>query len=68
LPPYARIACWYRLAKPFSTHNQMLTANGRLRRGRIARRLPALLAESRTLAPAATAGMTNHVLQEINPC
>jgi long-subunit acyl-CoA synthetase (AMP-forming) len=68
LPPYARIAHWHRLAEPFSTHNQMLTANGRLRRERIARRLPALLAESRNQAPAATAGTTVQTLQEIQPC
>lgn len=67
LPPYARIARWFRLAQPFSTHNRMLTANGRLRRGQIARRLPMLVAESRTLAPAANAGSANHALQEINP-
>ena len=68
LPPYARIARWHRLAQPFTTHNQMLTANGRLRRGQIARRRPALLAESRNQEPAASAGATRQSLQEIRPC
>jgi len=68
LPPYARVRQWFRLTQPFSTHNRMLTANGRLRRRQIAARLPWLVAESRTLEPAQPGVLTNPALQETNPC
>ena len=35
LPAYARIGRWHRMPYPFTTNNQMLTANGRLRRAQI---------------------------------
>ena len=64
LPSYARVGGWIRLAQPFSTRNQMLTANGRLRRTHIA----ALLAPSATLKPA-MAGVPTYIdSKESNPC
>ena len=67
LPPYARIREWHRLPRPFSTNNQMLTANGRLRRAQIGRRLPELLAASRTQAPASAGSSAHFAFQETNP-
>lgn len=67
LPPYARIRSWHRMSRPFTTNNQMLTANGRLRRAQIGRRLPQLLAASETQAPAASGNTNRFVLEEINP-
>ena len=54
LPRYARINSWQRPAQPFSLDNQMLTANGRLRRGQIEQRLPELLAEAKSVAAVTT--------------
>ena len=49
LPSYAQVKNWYRLSDPFSRANQMLTANGRLRRLQIKNVLPALLASANLL-------------------
>lgn len=38
LPDYARVKHWVRLTEPFSTTNQLATANGRLRRDEIVSR------------------------------
>jgi long-chain acyl-CoA synthetase len=35
LPDYARVACWVPAQQPFSTLNQLMTSNGRLRRASI---------------------------------
>jgi long-chain acyl-CoA synthetase len=35
LPDYARVACWVPALQPFSTANQLMTSNGRLRRASI---------------------------------
>ena len=68
LPPYARIKHWYRLSHPFSRDNQMLTANGRLRRLQIAQQLPTLLTGTRYESPVTGGDLPNHSIQEINPC
>ena len=68
LPAYARVADWHRLAAPFSREQQTLTANGRLRRQQISRRLPELLAFRETATPPANGGSTGYLLQETNPC
>lgn len=67
LPAYARLHQWHRLATPFSREGQTLTANGRLRRQQIAKRLPALLAQQKSSAPVGGAAATNS-FQESNPC
>ncbi len=64
LPAYARLADWHRLAAPFSREQQTLTANGRLRRAQIRRRLPDLLAIHQTATPPVSGGSTNFLLQE----
>ncbi len=38
LPDYARIAAWLRIDEPFSLHNGLATANGRLRRAEVIER------------------------------
>jgi len=68
LPAYARIKQWHRLAQPFSTNNQMLTVNGRLRRAQIQRALPTLLTDSRTFEPPRGGTAETLSVQEINPC
>ncbi len=68
LPAYARVADWHRLAAPFSREQQTLTANGRLRRQQISRRLPELLAFRQTATPPVSGGSTGYLLQETNPC
>ena len=67
LPPYARVQRWHPMSRPFTTRNQMLTANGRLRRAQIGARLPQLLAASRTQAPAASGNSNRFFLEEIHP-
>jgi len=63
LPAYARLADWHRLAAPFSAEQKTLTANGRLRRSQIRRRLTEL---RQTVAPL-TKGQTAILsLQETN--
>jgi len=68
LPAYARVADWHRLAAPFSRAQQTLTANGRLRRQQIRRRLPELLAFRQAVTPPTSGGSTGFLLQETNPC
>ena len=68
LPAYARVADWHRLAAPFSREQQTLTANGRLRRQQIRRRLPELLAFRQTVTPPVSGGSSGYLLQETNPC
>ena len=67
LPGYAQVMAWYRLQQPFSTANQMLTANGRLRRHRIARRLPDLLMQARQYSPHVTTNSNRHEIQGERP-
>ncbi len=65
LPAYARLHQWQRLAVPFSSEQQTLTANGRLRRGQIMQQLPDLLIQARVPVPGAH---KPNSLQESNPC
>ena len=68
LPAYARIKQWHRSAQPFSTDNQMLTVNGRLRRAQIQRALATLLTDSRTFEPPRGGTAETFSVQEINSC
>ncbi|MCP4980913.1 MAG: long-chain fatty acid--CoA ligase [Gammaproteobacteria bacterium] len=68
LPVYAQVKRGYRLPGPFSSGNQMLTVNGRLRRSQINNHLPALLACTRSLASSTGGGAENLSAQEINRC
>ncbi len=68
LPPYARLARWHRLRQPFSRDNGMLTANGRLRRMRIKKDLPALLAECEQAVPITNGDFANPSFQEPDRC
>ena len=66
LPPYAQVKNWYRLSEPFSRANQMLTANGRLRRLQIKKVLPALLASAQSFIPITSGDLSNYSLREMN--
>jgi len=66
LPPYAQVKNWYRLSEPFSRANQMLTANGRLRRLQIKKILPALLARAQSSIPITSGDLSNYSLREMN--
>jgi len=66
LPAYARLADWHRLAAPFSHELKTLTANGRLRRAQIERRLPDLLAVHQATTPPTSDRSANFSLQETN--
>jgi len=68
LPAYAQIKHSHRLPHPFSRDNQMLTANGRLRRQQIEQLLPTLLSSSKSGPPVTGGDLPNHSVQEINPC
>jgi long-chain acyl-CoA synthetase len=68
LPAYAQIKHSHRLLYPFSRDNQMLTANGRLRRPQIERALPTLLAFAKFESKGTGGYSPNHSVQEINPC
>jgi acyl-coenzyme A synthetase/AMP-(fatty) acid ligase len=68
LPRYAQIKNWHRLLTPFSRENQMLTANGRLRRLQIEQLLPTLLAGAESRSPVASVDLPKYSVQEINPC
>ena len=68
LPAYAQIRQSYLLPQPFSRDNQMLTANGRLRRLQIEQRLPALLDSTKLQSKGAGGYSPNHSVQEINQC
>ena len=68
LPPYAQVRRSHRLQYPFSHDNQMLTANGRLRRQQIEQLMPTLLTGA-TPRPRLTGGdLPNHSVQEIHQC
>jgi long-subunit acyl-CoA synthetase (AMP-forming) len=66
LPPYARVRNRYRLSRPFSPDNQMLTANGRLRRNRINQALPSLVADAGSFKPVTRGDLSSYSLTEIN--
>lgn len=65
LPAYARLHQWQRMAVPFSSEQQTLTVNGRLRRRQIMQQLPDLLTPARVPVPDAHQPIS---LQERNPC
>ena len=65
LPAYARLHQWQRLAVPFSSQQQTLTANGRLKRRQIMRQLPDLPIQARVPVPE---DQKTFSLQESNPC
>lgn len=46
LPAYARISHWHRVSQAFSTADQTLTPNGRLKRDNIHLKLPTILADA----------------------
>jgi len=68
LPAYAQIKHSHRLSSPFSRDNQMLTANGRLRRLQIEQLLPTLLTSTKLKSKGTGGYSPNHSVQEINPC
>jgi long-subunit acyl-CoA synthetase (AMP-forming) len=68
LPAYAQIKHSHRLLYPFSRDNQMLTANGRLRRLQIEKALPTLLTIAKFESKGTGGYSPIHSVQEINPC
>jgi long-subunit acyl-CoA synthetase (AMP-forming) len=68
LPAYAQIKHSHLLPHPFSRDNQMLTANGRLRRLQIKQQLPALSGSTKLKSKGTGGYSPNHSVQEINQC